>query len=63
VPEAALSIYSNPLNILAWDSLGHIRLIEATERQFQVRFHAQDITGITSLRDLYERTEKLLTRC
>lgn len=62
VPDTALSIYANPLNVFAWDSLGHIRLIEAAERQFQVRFHAHDITGITSLRDLYERTEKLLDR-
>jgi acyl-CoA synthetase (AMP-forming)/AMP-acid ligase II/acyl carrier protein len=62
IPTTTLSMYSNPLNIIAWDSLGHIRLIEAAERKFQVHFHTHDITGITSLRDLYERTEKLLAQ-
>lgn len=32
----------------AWDSLGHIRLISATEETFDVRFTLEEIEGLTS---------------
>jgi acyl carrier protein len=33
----------------AWDSLGHIRLIAATEEAFNVRFTIEEIESLTSV--------------
>lgn len=36
-------------NLQAWDSLGHIRLIAATEDAFDIRFTIEDIENLTSV--------------
>lgn len=36
-------------NLPAWDSLGHIRLIAATEDAFALRFTIEEIEGLTSV--------------
>ncbi len=60
LPAETLSPHSKPVAVLAWDSLGHIRLIEATERHFNIHFGLQDIMRIASLKDLHDRTQVLL---
>ena len=39
----------------AWDSLGHIRLIAATEEGFDIRFTIEEIEKLTSVALLLER--------
>lgn len=38
-----------------WDSLGHIRLIAATEEAFDLRFTIEEIEGFTSVGRMVER--------
>ena len=42
-------------NLEAWDSLGHIRLVAATEEAFEVRFTIEEIEKLTSVATLLER--------
>jgi acyl carrier protein len=39
----------------AWDSLGHIRLISATEEAFDIRFTIEEIEKLTSVGQMLER--------
>lgn len=55
--NTTLTLQSTPYHIPAWDSLGHIRLIEAIESAFHVHFDLRDIMNITSLENLYERVK------
>jgi acyl carrier protein len=41
----------------AWDSLGHIRLIAATEEAFDVRFTIDEIEKLTSVARILERLD------
>jgi acyl carrier protein len=50
--------YSDSLSretLQAWDSLGHIRLISATEEEFGVQFTIEEIEGLTSAAQLLEK--------
>lgn len=42
------------LTIENWDSLGHLQLILAVEKEFNIRFSAQKIPSLTSLNSIYE---------
>jgi acyl carrier protein len=39
----------------AWDSLGHIRLIAATEEAFNIRFTIDEIEGLTNVGKIVAR--------
>jgi acyl carrier protein len=41
-------------NLQAWDSLGHIRLISATEEAFDIRFTIEEIENLTSVGRMVE---------
>jgi acyl carrier protein len=41
----------------AWDSLGHIRLIAATEDAFDIRFTIEEIEKLTSVGRMVERID------
>ncbi len=60
ISPTTLSIHSTPLNCIAWDSLGHIKLIEAAEKRFQVCYPLHSIMNTASLLDLYQHTFQLL---
>ena len=50
--------YSDSLSretLQEWDSLGHIRLISATEEEFGVQFTIEEIERLTSAAQLLER--------
>ncbi len=42
-------------NLEAWDSLGHIRLISATEEAFDIRFTIEEIESLTSVGKMLAR--------
>ena len=42
-------------NLAGWDSLGHIRLIAATEDEFGVQFTIEEIEKLTTAGKLLER--------
>lgn len=42
-------------HVEGWDSLGHIRLIAATEDAFDVRFTIEEIESFTSVGRMVER--------
>ena len=42
-------------NFPTWDSLGHIRLVAATEEAFGVSFSIEEIEGMTSVGRILER--------
>lgn len=44
-------------DLSAWDSLGHIRLIAATEEAFNIRFSIEEIENLTSVRKLLEQID------
>lgn len=53
--------YSDALSretLEAWDSLGHIRLISATEEEFGVQFTIEEIERLTSAAQLLERLSR-----
>ncbi|MEE9139715.1 MAG: acyl carrier protein [Alphaproteobacteria bacterium] len=39
-------------DIEGWDSLSHIRLIVALEREFGIRFTAAEVSGLANVGDL-----------
>ncbi len=47
-------------SISSWDSLKHLRLIQAVEKAYNIRFSAADIMRINSLRDLHNSAGVLL---
>ena len=44
----------------AWDSLGHVNLLMAVEREFDVAFEVTDAIDIESVSDLQEMVKKYL---
>jgi acyl carrier protein len=59
-PDLTITRSSNALNTANWDSLSHIEIIEAVQRQFKVRFglgELQDLKNVGDLVDLiHEKT-------
>lgn len=51
VPLSTLTFQSTPDNTNGWDSLAHISLIAALERQFDLRITASEIMNLRSLAD------------
>lgn len=42
-----------------WDSLAHMNLVAAMESEFQVRFEAEDLLSMVSVRDIVETLKRL----
>jgi acyl carrier protein len=49
LPEEQLPSDADQSNLVAWDSLGHLRLIVALEGEFGIRFRTDRIARLTSL--------------
>ena len=39
-------------DIMGWDSMGHLALITAVEREFNVRFEIEEMLQVKSLKDI-----------
>ncbi len=48
-------------DVEAWDSLSHINLIDAIEREFKVRFTIAEVASLMSVGDLKALVEKKRT--
>lgn len=48
-------------SIPAWDSLGHLNLIVAIEKEFKVKFEIEDMFKIKSLGDIEELLKRKIT--
>lgn len=44
----------------AWDSIGHVNLLMAVEKEFDVAFDVNDAIDIESVADLHEMVRKYL---
>ena len=40
---------TDPEDVRGWDSLGHMRLVQALEMEFQVHFEIEDIMNMDSI--------------
>ena len=49
VPKSELSAASSPENTVGWDSLAHMELVVAIEKNFEIRFSPRDIMQIDCL--------------
>jgi acyl carrier protein len=50
--EGALSAATTSADVEEWDSLGHIRLVLAVEKQFGIRFQPSEVVGLKDLGEL-----------
>jgi len=54
VDPAALAASVSPSDIAAWDSFGHLTLVEALQEEFQVEFQLEDIAKMDNLSAIEE---------
>jgi len=52
--ELTLSRATNAQDVQGWDSLMHINLIVAIEREFRIRFTTREIAGFRDVGDLMD---------
>lgn len=45
-------------DVEGWDSLGHLRLMMAVEKEFRVKFTTEQVIGIESVRDIIAKETK-----
>jgi acyl carrier protein len=50
--DIALKPETTAKDVAGWDSLSHIRLILAVEKEFAVKFSVTEITGLKNVGDL-----------
>jgi acyl carrier protein len=50
--EGALSPATTAEDVEEWDSLGHIRLMLAVEKEFGIRFQPSEVIGLKNLGEL-----------
>ena len=60
-PAAQLTKETGPDNTAGWDSLAHMALVEALEREFGIALSARDIMSLGCLGDALAITEARLT--
>jgi acyl carrier protein len=50
-----------PGDIEGWDSVAHVSLVLASEREFKIKFKGADIANMASVADLIERVSAKLS--
>jgi acyl carrier protein len=58
IPDLQLTADSNAQNVEGWDSLAHINLVVAIEKEFKIRFglgELQDLKNVGEMADLIAR--------
>jgi len=53
-PDLVLTPESNASNVEDWDSLGHINLVTAIEKQYKIKFRLEDIEGLKDVGDMID---------
>lgn len=59
-PDLRLTRSLTAENVPAWDSLSHITLIVAVEREFHIRFTTAEVAALRNVGDLADRILKKL---
>ena len=54
VDPAALPAEVSPADIAAWDSFGHLALVEALQQEFKIEFKLEDIAQMDKLSAIEE---------
>jgi acyl carrier protein len=60
ISEAAYSEELTAGDIPEWDSIGHVNLLMAVEREFEIAFDVTDAIDIESVGDLQDMVKKYL---
>jgi len=58
VEENDFSDKTGPGDLPAWNSLGHLQLVMALEKRFQIRFTADDVMSFEDVGDLVALVER-----
>jgi len=59
-PDLRLTAAMTAKDVPEWDSLSHITLIVAIEREFRIRFTTAEVAGLMNVGDLADRIRKKL---
>lgn len=59
-PDLCLTAVMTAKDVPDWDSLSHITLIVAIEREFRIRFTTAEVAGLMNVGDLADRIRKKL---
>lgn len=59
-PDLRLTAAMTAMDVPEWDSLSHITLIVAIEREFRIRFTTAEVAGLMNVGDLADRIRKKL---
>lgn len=60
--DVALTRSTKASEVEGWDSLSHLTIIMAVEREFGIRFRTGEIAGLMNVGDLVGRVEVCLAR-
>jgi acyl carrier protein len=58
--ELRLTAAMTAKDVPEWDSLSHITLVVAIEREFRIRFTTAEVAGLMNVGDLADRIRKKL---
>jgi len=53
-PDLVLTPESNASNVEDWDSLGHINLVTAIEKQYKIKFRLEELEGLKDVGDMID---------
>jgi acyl carrier protein len=60
LPDLRLTAESNATTVEGWDSLAHINLVVATEKQYKIKFALGELQGLKNVGDMADLILKKL---
>jgi acyl carrier protein len=60
-PELVIKPETNSTHIEEWDSLAHMSLVTAIERQFKIRFALGELQALKNVGDMVQLIEKKMS--
>jgi acyl carrier protein len=61
-PDLVITRESNASNVSGWDSLAHINLVAAIEREYKIRFALGELEELKNVGDLLDLVETKLQK-
>lgn len=58
VPDETITLFSSPESIETWDSVQHLNLVLALEREFQLQFDPEEMDQMRTIGDIASIVEK-----
>lgn len=62
-PLLQINVTMTAADVEGWDSLTHINLIVAVEKEFQIRLSTAEVKGLHNVGDLMELIQNKSTKC